>query len=127
MPFLPDEQSTDRLLKNLGLDLFNQFPGADLKAFGWFQYRDHDHLQTLVSTELAIHVFLYLSFDEAGWWRRNPKVITAVIAFMARYDTAKPTLHDLTRLKQLIDAKPVDASSIADWFRTIYPPDPAPR
>jgi len=125
MPFLPDERSTDKLPKNLGIDLATQFGGRELADFGWFQYRDHDHLQTLVSTELAAHAFLYLSFD-AGSWRRNPKVITATIAFMARYHAARPTRADLLRLKELIDAQPFAPQAIQNWFHQVYPPDPAP-
>lgn len=61
MPFLLDERSTDNLLKNLGIDLAQQLDAGELKNFGWFQYRDHDHLKTLVAAELAAHAFLYLS------------------------------------------------------------------
>lgn len=126
MPFLPDEHSTDKLLKNLGIDLLAQFAGGELRSFGWFQYRDHDHLKTLTSTELAAHAFLYLSFDGNGSWRRNPKVVTATIAFLGRYYQAKPRTEDLVRLKQLIDKTPLDPNAITSWFHAIYPPDPAP-
>lgn len=127
MPFLPDERSTDKLLKNLGIDLSQRFGGRDLKSFGWFQYRDYDHPKTAVSTEFAASAFLYLSFDEQGSWRRNPGVIAAIIAFMGRYHAQTPQVQDLGRLKQLIDAKPPDARAISEWFHAIYPPDRIPE
>ena len=125
MPFLPDERSTDKLLKNLGIELAAEFGGRELADFGWFQYRDHDHLKTLVSTELAADAFLYLSFDACSW-RRNPKVLTAIIAFMGRYHATGPTRADLLRLKEMINAQPFCSQAIHGWFQHVYPPDPAP-
>jgi hypothetical protein len=99
MPFLPDEQSADKLLKNLGIDLGAHFGTGELKRFGWFQYRDHDRVDTLVSTVAAANAFIYLSFDADGSWRRNPKVITAILAFMQRYFSTAPTAQDLLQLR----------------------------
>ena len=90
MPFLADESSTDKLLKNLAIDLMTQIDPADLRQFGWYQYRDFDHANMLVSTEFAADAFLYLSFDTHQAWRRNPKVITAILAFMRRYHKSSP-------------------------------------
>jgi hypothetical protein len=126
MPFLPDEQSADRLLKNLAIDLMSQLDPADLRQFGWYQYRDFDHANTLVSTEFAADAFLYLSFDAHRPWRRNPKVITAMLAFMRRYYKTSPQPKDLLALKQLIETKPLDPQSIVGWFHAMYPPDPTP-
>jgi hypothetical protein len=125
MPFLPDEHSTDRLLKNLAIDLMAQLDPADLRQFGWYQYRDFDHANTLVSTEFAADAFIYLSFDAHQSWRRNPKVLTAIIAFMRRYYRASPQSKDLLALKHLIEAKPLNPESIVEWFQAVYPPDPA--
>jgi hypothetical protein len=127
MPFLPDEHSTDKLLKNLGIDLSQQrFGPMEMRKFGWFQYRDHDHIKTLVSTELAADAFLYLGFDEDGAWRRNPKVLTAILAFMERYFQVRPRQEDFLRLKELIDTKPLNSQAITEWFHAMYPPDHAP-
>jgi hypothetical protein len=79
----------------------------------------------LVSTELRADAFLYLSFD-AGSWRRNPKVITAIIAFMGRYHAARPTRADVLQLKEMIDAQPFAPQAVRGWFHDVYPPDPAP-
>ena len=106
MPFLPDERSTNKLLKHLAIDLFEQLEPAELRKFGWFQYRDHDHLGTLVATEFAANAFVYLSFDASGSWRRNPKVVTAVLSFMGRYHERRPQAQDLVELKRLIEVRP---------------------
>ena len=127
MPFLPDETSTDRLLKYLAIDLMQQFGAGDLNKFGWFQYREHDHPETLVSSELAADAFLYLSSDADGSWRRNPKVVTAVVAFMGRYYDRTVKQQDLMSLKKLIDARPLDRNAIKGWFYRIYPPSPVLR
>ena len=127
MPFLPDERSTDRLLKNLGIDLSEQLGAGDLRKMEWFQYRDHDHSSSLVSTEFAAHAFLYLGFDRDGNWSRNLKLLTALLAFMRRYHTVSTQASDLVKLKEIIEARPVDKQAVADWFRAIWPPDPAPQ
>lgn len=125
MRYLPSESSAQRLLKNLAVDLHAEFDGKQLRQFGWFQYRDHDRISTLVATELAAHTFIYLSFDEQGSWRRNPRLLVAILAFMRRYFPAGPQRTHLIRLKALIESKPFDRQSITDWFFAQFPPEVA--
>ena len=107
MPYLPDEQSTEQLLRNLTVDLFAELSNAEVKVMGWAQYRDFDHAQTCIATELAADAFIYLGFDRQEGWRRNPGLIRAILAFMERYyQGAQPGRQELLELKQLIEANP---------------------
>ena len=122
MPFSPDESSTDKLLKYLEIELRNAFTTDELRRLGWFQFRRSDHPGTLVTTELAAAAFIYLSFEADGAWRRNVKVVVAVLAFLGRYYGQAPRPNELEWLKTILEAGPLDRAAVLDWFSGVYPP-----
>ena len=124
MSFLPDDNSTDKLLKQFSIGLRNQFSDAELRRFGWFQFRDHDRPNTLVAVELAASALAYLSLDADGSWRRNVGVVTAVIAFMRHYyPSTSPSEVEFKQLKRIINTPPVNKENLRGWLLAIYPGD----
>ncbi len=122
-----DNITTGRLLEQLAIELMQQFPSANLRTFGWFDFRAIDRPDTPVPTKFAADAFCYLSLDEDGTWRRNVGVLTAVLAFLKKFYPDGSSVHDLQQLKPILEATPVQQSALIAWFLAVYPPDCSAR
>ena len=111
--------AADSLAKELHYYL-KGIPIGRLRELGWFDFLGLDHPDATEPAQVACEAFLYLSIDDEGNWNRIHGILLAVVAYLTDKTGKTPIRSEFTRLKTVLESRPVATEDVRNWFAKVY-------